>query len=230
MGGAAGVPTAGDIERALDEALGTGGEQTGKPRPPQEAPGDLGEPTGPRVDLAVSAAHPVEKLVRAKAVRLESGELLLDGRFRIKGSGTAADPYEVPFDLLMSAENTFQPRKGLNRLPERVAFLHGSFVTLSGYVAFPISAGDASELLVMFNQWDGCCIGVPPTAYDAVEVKLARAAQGEDRFSVHGRVTGRFKVDPFIDSNYLLGLYVMEDASFSSDRTDAKLRSTHNAP
>ena len=32
--------------------------------------------------------------------------------------------------------------------------------------------GEVNEALVMLNQWDGCCIGVPPTPYDAVEVRL----------------------------------------------------------
>lgn len=223
-------PTPLDIERALDAALGTTGEHAGKPSSATPTPSTATGPTGTPIDLPTIPAHPLDKIIRANAQRLPDGSLRLDGQFTITGSGTQADPYVLPFELLMSAENTFQPRKGLSRLPQRVTFLHDAWVRVTGYVAFPISAADPSELLVMFNQWDGCCIGVPPTAYDAIEVKLDKPARGEQRFSVHGSVTGRFKVDPFIDSNYLLGLYVMEGASFSSDQTDAKLRSTHQAP
>ncbi len=225
--------TAADIERALDEALGTSGEHAGKqsftpaavPSPAQAA-----APKGTPIDLPITQAHPLDKISKARAEKLADGSLLIDEQFTIRGTGTQADPYVLPFDLLTSAENTFQPRKGLMRLPQRVAFLHDAWVKLDGYVAFPISAADPSELLVMLNQWDGCCIGVPPTAYDAVEVKLGKPAKGEQRFAVHGSVTGQFKVDPYIDSNYLLGLYVMSNATFTSDQTDAKLRTVHQSP
>ena len=38
-------------------------------------------------------------------------------------------------------------------------------------------AESADASLMMLNQWDGCCIGVPPTPYDAIEVKLKEAAK-----------------------------------------------------
>jgi hypothetical protein len=41
---------------------------------------------------------------------------------------------------------------------------------------------------------------------------------------------GRFKVDPYVDSDYLLGLYVLEDARLSSDKIDTKLQQQHNQP
>jgi hypothetical protein len=185
---------------------------------------------GPTIELATSDAHPVAGLVKARAVRREDGAMILDDQFIVRGAGTREDPYVVDFALLLSAENTYQPRKGLKRLPQRVAFLHGAWVRLTGYVAFPLTAADPKEMLAMLNQWDGCCIGVPPTPYDAVEVQLATAVSGNARLSVHGTVTGRFEVDPFIDANYLLGLYVMKDATFSSDKIDENLQRQHTAP
>ncbi|MCP9874829.1 hypothetical protein [Synechococcus sp. Cruz CV-v-12] len=209
-----------DLSKAIDAVLPNGDVD----RPP------AGVPLGSLVDLPVTAAHPLEKIVKAQARKQTDGSLVLDDQFTVTGSGTEADPYVLSFDLLMSAENTYQPRKGLLRLPQRVAFLHESWVKITGYAAFPISASDPQELLVMFNQWDGCCIGVPPTAYDAIEVKLAAPVTGNDRFATHGTVTGRFKVDPYVDSNYLLGLYVLENARFGSDKIDANMRQQHNQP
>ena len=63
----------------------------------------------------------------------------------------------------------------------------------------------------MQNPWDGCCIGVPPTPYDAVEVKLAKAADNL-MMTGFGPVEGRFVTDPYIVSGWLLGLFLLEDA------------------
>lgn len=176
--------------------------------------------TGVPFDLPTTPAFPADKMIPAKAVKV-GGEIVIDGKFHVKGSGTAADPYVVPFDLLMSAQDAFDPRKGLSKMPQRVAFLHEKHVKLIGYVAFPLTSTDPKEMLVMFNQWDGCCIGVPPTAYDAVETKLAHAVVGDDKFITFGSTTGIFKVDPYVDNGWLLGLYTMEAA----DLTDG-----HNEP
>jgi hypothetical protein len=221
--GPAAPPTpAGDLQSAIDGVLAGSSIVEGAPKP---AAAD-----GTPVELPIGDGFDPAKVVPVRAQRLPDGSLRLDQAHTIRGSGSKDDPYVVPFDLLISAENTYQPRKGLTRLPQRVTFMHGAWVRLTGYVAFPITAGDATEMLVMQNQWDGCCIGVPPTAYDAVEVKLAEAAAGEQRLAIHGSVLGRFKVDPYVDNNYLLGLYVLEHASFSGDLTDKGLRQKHNEP
>jgi hypothetical protein len=68
------------------------------------------------------------------------------------------------------------------------------------------------ECLSMMNQWDGCCIGVPPTPYDAVEVRLKDPATGSARLTSYGTVKGKFKVDPHLVGGWLVGLYVMDSA------------------
>ena len=148
----------------------------------------------------------------------EDGWTILDERFPIRGSGTQADPYQVNWDLLVSASETFQPRLGKKRLPERIAMLDGTFVRIVGYVAFPIMATSQNEMLSMRNMWDGCCIGIPPTPYDAVEVRLKQAATGRDRFMSFGTVEGKFSVDPYIKGNWLLGLYLMDDATVAPSK------------
>ena len=56
---------------------------------------------------------------------------------------------------------------------------------------------------------------MPPTPYDAIEVKLlepARRSTGHATFSLGG-VRGRLRADPYLVENWLVGLYVLEDAS-----------------
>lgn len=149
----------------------------------------------------------------------KDGALLVDGRFTIRGEGTKEKPYRVPWELLVSAKDAFDPAGKRLRIPERVAMLHEKHVTLTGYVAFPMMVQRPMELLSMLNQWDGCCIGVPPTPYDAVEVKLLKQVTGDARYALAGNVTGLFKVEPYVVKNakadWLVGLYTMTQGDFS---------------
>ena len=186
--------------------------------PPPHTPAPLPSTDGP-FELPTTAAFPLDKMIPAKAIR-KGGEIVIDDKYHVRGAGTATDPYVVPFDLLMSAQDWYDPRKGLSKMPQRVAFLHEKYVKLVGYVAFPITSNDPKEMLIMFNQWDGCCIGVPPTAYDAVETKLTSAVVGDDKFMTFGSSTGIFKVDPYVDNGWLLGLYTMEHADLTEDHSE----------
>ncbi|HYF13661.1 MAG TPA: hypothetical protein VD971_01165 [Phycisphaerales bacterium] len=159
--------------------------------------------------------------VLASPVEYKDGALHMDGgKFVVKGAGTREDPLRVPWELLVACEEEFDPASNKVAIPARVAVLHGRFVRLDGYVAFPLMSPKPDELLAMLNQWDGCCIGVPPTPYDAVEVKLRKPATGDDRFAVAGAVTGVFRVLPYVVKNkqvsWLVGLYVMEDADLAT--------------
>lgn len=151
--------------------------------------------------------------------RRDDGALVLDGRFVIRGEGTAAKPYVVPWDLLVSAQDTYQPRLGKTEVPERIAMLDGKQVKITGYIAFPLMVSQANELLLMMNQWDGCCVGVPPTPYDGIEVRLSRAVPASSGINVfhYGSITGTFKVDPYIVNNWLVGLFMIEEASLEME-------------
>lgn len=142
------------------------------------------------------------------------GSLLLDARFPLEGKGTKDDPYKLTWDLLISADQTFAPRKGLKTIPERIAMLDGKWVEITGYTAFPLQMQEPNELLVMLNTWDGCCIGVPPTPYDAVEVMLDKPVEGEARFAYYGTIRGVMSVDPYIVGEWLVGLYLIDGATF----------------
>lgn len=144
----------------------------------------------------------------------DDGSLLVDGNFTITGSGTAEEPYVVDWELLMSSARTYRPRLGQSELPSWVKMLEGKRVEISGFVALPFMATKSNEMLVMLNQWDGCCIGVPPTPYDAIEVLLTEEVEA---FALHSSptatVVGTFKTDPYVVNQWLIGLYLMDDAT-----------------
>ncbi len=154
-----------------------------------------------------------------KFERNADGTLLADGRYVVRGAGSAEDPYVVSWDLVMSAMDTFAPRQSLTSIPQRVAMLDGKHVRIDGYLAFPLVAAESKQLIVTLNQWDGCCIGVPPTAYDAIEVTLGSAVSVQRRLHsiMFGTVEGVFRVEPYVMDQWLVGLYLLDDASLKLD-------------
>ncbi|MCB9841231.1 MAG: hypothetical protein H6809_06250 [Phycisphaeraceae bacterium] len=134
----------------------------------------------------------------------------------IRGDGTAAHPYDISWDLLVSAERVYQPRQGLTDLPDWATQFHGSHIRLTGHLLSPLMMDDTDQILIMRNQWDGCCIGVPPTPYDAVEVVLERPISLVREQLNYGTITGVLEVDPYLVNNWLVGLYVLKDADVAS--------------
>ncbi len=160
-----------------------------------------------------------KKKPRPEAVVETPEGLLLNGRWEVAGKGTEAEPYRIGWDLLVAAKRVYQPRRGKDKIPEWIMVLHGKRVTIEGYTLLPVGATSLQEMLVMLNQWDGCCIGVPPTPYDAIEVNLRSKLTsdpgkifGQGGAVSYGRITGRFEVDPYLSQGWLLGLYLINDA------------------
>jgi len=153
--------------------------------------------------------------IEATIVTQQDGSILIDDQYVVRGAGTEEDPYRISWDLLVSASRVYRPRDGKNELPQRVTFLDGKWITITGYVAFPLMVTEADEVLMMLNQWDGCCIGVPPTPYDALEVFLTRPLEAESGINIfnYGTVKGKLKVDPYVVNNWLVGLYVLESGT-----------------
>jgi hypothetical protein len=164
-------------------------------------------------------AEPNEKFGPAKIEIEDDGSMLVDGKYTIRGKGTKDEPYRITWDLLTSAQETYQPRLGLKHIPDRLNIVNNKWVTIAGYVAFPIMAATPDEMLMMLNQWDGCCIGVPPTPYDAVEVKLSTPATRDQRFAIDGTITGVLRVDPYLVKDWLVSMYLMDDAKIVQDST-----------
>lgn len=177
------------------------------PATPALAPGAVG-------DLASLQKHFPNLKVSSKP----DGTLVIDERFAIKGKGTREEPFITTWDHLTSASEVYDPRKGQKKIPDSVQMLDGQYVTVTGYVAFPIYVKEPKEMLAMLNQWDGCCIGIPPTPYDAIEVHLKDVATKEQRMATYGTVSGRFSVKPYLVGDWLVGLYVMDEALISQPK------------
>ena len=187
---------------------------------------------------AVAAADPMMEAAAA-AVRTESPaapaqtpaaaapagpsfEIRADGSMSvvgvgvIPGNGTVQRPFVLAWDTLRSVQREFNPRQGQSEVPQWLNALNGKRVRIEGNTLLPVVAQTTDELLVMQNPWDGCCLGVPPTPYDAIEVKLSRPQRMGNSPTGYGQVEGVFKIDPYIVSGWLLGLYMIEDAVFES--------------
>ncbi len=184
-----------------------------EPKPPTAsaiAAGSTFEPELPTI--------PSAELLPSKFVKLADGSISADDAWTIRGEGTVEAPYEVSWEFLASAQEDYMPRLGEKKLPARIAFLSGKRVRISGYLAFPLVAPTSSECLLMLNQWDGCCIGIPPTPYDAIEVKLATEIKGWKRHTINfGTIEGTFKVEPYLVENWLVGLYLFEGAKLDTE-------------
>ncbi|MEE2680756.1 MAG: hypothetical protein VX641_00100 [Planctomycetota bacterium] len=170
------------------------------------------------LSLGLDKSIPYVTITPGSIIRSLPDQLEVDGEFTLKGRGTREDPYLPSWDYLFSAGTTYKPRIGKDELPQRIALLDGAWVTISGNTAFPLVVGESSEMLVMLNQWDGCCIGVPPTPFDAIEVRLQKAVKTGPKHSFsYGTVTGRMKVDPYLIENWLVGLYILEESDLQND-------------
>ena len=187
---------------------------------PAPAPKAPVERAADAVDLGLDRKIASTRIVPGNIVPrtdAKSGERLLyaDGKYEIRGAGTAENPYRVSWECLASASESYIPRLNEHDLPQRVAMLDGAWVQVEGYLAFPLMVSETKELLVMLNQWDGCCIGVPPTPYDAIEVKLLEPAKRSGAHATFnfGGVKGKLKIDPYLVENWLVGLYLLEDAA-----------------
>ena len=170
-------------------------------------------PEAPRLDLGLDREILDATVAPGELVRTAEDRIVADGEFTIRGEGTQESPYRVSWELLASAADTYRPSLGETAIPQRIAALDGAWISIDGYVAFPLGGEAATEILVMLNQWDGCCIGVPPTPYDAIEVALANPVPRSQRHAISfGTLTGRLQVSPYLVESWLVGLYLMDDA------------------
>ncbi len=166
-----------------------------------------------------AAASPPADAVAATAQapfqpqRLPDGTLRLDHRFSLSGSGSEQDPFRLTWPLLASAADSVDAAANHLTPPPHIQFLDGQWVQISAYLAPPLWGERTTELLVMKNRWDGCCIGLPPTPFDCVEATLATPVTLGARHSIsYGTVRGRLTVQPFTAGMFLLGLYRLEQA------------------
>lgn len=174
-----------------------------------------GEPESPRSE---AGAVKLTEGAPAKIEEKPDGSSLVDGRFIVKGKGTEGEPYELVWEHLLSAEEEYVPKEGRKDMPGRIMMLEGKWVQMTGYIAFPLMSDQPDECLSMMNQWDGCCIGIPPTPYDAIEVRLLDPVKGDMRLTTYGVVKGKFKIAPHLVGGWLVGLYGMEQATMKPEQ------------
>ena len=175
---------------------------------------DAAETADPGVaDDAATADATADAGDAAAEVADAGNALMLNDRYRVTGEGTAESPYQIDFDMLVAVEQDYAPKEeGKKEIPEWINVLNGKHVNITGFVAFPFLSATANECMVMLNQWDGCCIGVPPTPYDAVEVQFAEPLDLNRGIPNYGTLSGVFRTDPYLVNGWLIGLYVMDDA------------------
>jgi hypothetical protein len=90
-------------------------------------------------------------------------------------------------------------------------------VQISGYYSTAVRVSVAKNLLLTLNRWDGCCIGVPPTPFDAIDVDMRTPLpMGGLHLIRFGTFRGQLRVEPVEAATYLLGFYRLEDATFET--------------
>ncbi len=173
----------------------------------------------PAPEIASESAAPI--VVQAEPE--PSYERLDDGTIKVKatgtiitGSGTENDPFVLDWVTMRSVERDYNPRQGKEVLPDWLELLDERFVRITGNTLVPVIATTTREVLVMQNPWDGCCIGIPPSPYDAIEVTLNHDVDFGNSAVGYGTVEGLFLLDPYVVDGWVLGLYLIEEGTYRS--------------
>jgi hypothetical protein len=179
------------------------------PVPDLDLLGESGSIVRPKPALLTDARSPND-IVR----RIDDRTLELDGRFRIIGNGRADDPYRISWELLTSANAYIDPTVKALTPPPWVRALDGTYIEISGYYSTAVRVSAAKNLLLTLNRWDGCCIGLPPTPFDAIDMDMREPVmmQGLHLFRF-ATFRGRLVISPFETGGFLLGLYRLEDTT-----------------
>ncbi|MSR40875.1 MAG: hypothetical protein EXS10_03115 [Phycisphaerales bacterium] len=164
----------------------------------------------PQATATKTVASNAVELVR----RIDARTIELAGKYRVTGNGTEADPYRVSWELLMSASQTVDASKGALQPPKWIELLDGMWIEISAYYSTVVRAESVDELLLTFNRWDGCCIGLPPTPFDSIEAKLSQPMRMTGlHLTRYGTFRGKLAVSPFATAGFLLGFYRLDAVS-----------------
>lgn len=179
------------------------------PTSPMPAPDAASESPPVRATTPAPTAPRATDPVR----QVDARTIVLDGRFEVSGHGSERDPYRVKWDLLGSARDSIRADGTSVDVPAWIRPLDGSWIEISGYVSTPVVTEETREVLFTMNRWDGCCIGIPPTPFDSIEVKLERPITFVGKHSIRfGVMRGQLHVEPFALGGALLGIYRLEHA------------------
>lgn len=189
---------------------------TPTPAPPAHAtaPAPVATPAmptpTPKPDAPATTARDAVRSIDART-------LLLDGRFEVIGRGTEQDPFRIGWPLLLAAMEEIDASAGKLAVPRWLEPLDSSWIEISGYFAPILKSESVSEVLFTMNRWDGCCIGLPPTVFDSIALKLRSPVSLVGQHLIRfGTVRGELHVEPFAAGGMMLGLYRLEDGTITT--------------
>ncbi len=172
-------------------------------------------PNEPDIVIDIEEQAPVE-LGPTYTMNDDGSFTVISTSTTITGQGTRENPYELDWTTLRSIERVYDPKEDKTDLPDWLDLLNEKYIKITGNTLVPVIATTTRELLVMQNPWDGCCIGIPPSPYDAIEVTLNHDVDFGSSAVGYGTVEGIFVLDPYVVDLMGLGLYLVEDATYRS--------------
>ncbi len=209
-------------EEPVDQS---GDQSSGEPSAQEDQAQEVSEDVAaePEPEPAIEPEQIVDPEPAPESEAAPSYKLRADGSFIIvktgeivMGTGTQVDPFMLEWKTLRAIEQDYNPKQGKDHLPDWLDLLHERQVRIVGNTLVPVIATTTRELLVMQNPWDGCCIGIPPSPYDAIEVTLDHDVDFGNSAVGYGTVEGVFILDPYVVDGWVLGMYIIEHASYRS--------------
>jgi hypothetical protein len=178
--------------------------------PAAVAPSPLPKPEQPP-GQALGATKAAVRIIDARTIRL-------DDRFDVFGRGTSDEPFRIAWPILEATMDSIDGRAGKLDVPAWIEPLNGAWIELSGYFAPVAQAEETDELLFTMNRWDGCCIGLPPTVFDSIALRLDRTISLTGQHLIRfGTVRGQLHIEPFAVGGMMLGLYRLEHGTITSN-------------
>ena len=162
------------------------------------------------------ATEPEPEAAPSYKLRADGSFIIVKTGEIVMGTGTEVDPFMLEWKTLRAIEQDYNPKQGKDHLPDWLDLLNERQVRIVGNTLVPVIATTTRELLVMQNPWDGCCIGIPPSPYDAIEVTLDHDVDFGNSAVGYGTVEGVFILDPYVVDGWVLGIYIIEHATYRS--------------
>lgn len=117
----------------------------------------------------------------------------------------------LSFALLESAQDA--SAGGEIKIPDAVKAHHGKWVTITGHVLLSWATEEITQFQLAKNPWDGCCMGVPPSYFNAVRVQMAPGGKFSNRFDRVATISGRFRADiQKTENGYVDAIYWLDEA------------------
>lgn len=189
-----------------------------QPLPEVSSPPPAPSPTPPPPPLPPPPAAPAAPAEGSKAVRVvDARTIRLNDRFDVLGRGSPDDPFRVNWQLLSAAMESMDATAGEVAVPPWLEPLNGAWIEISGYFAPTLQAEETDELLFTMNRWDGCCIGLPPTVFDSLALRLDRRISLMGQHLIRfGTIRGELHIEPFAAGGMMLGLYRIQHGTITT--------------